>query len=860
MVNHIYLHSVIALAGTPKCGKTHFAKNFLIPELKKQLQEVGIIPNIHYLASEDIRKNLINRDLPKDHARMSEVSSNTFEFLKLQLEHLLKFPVNSHFVILDTTGLTENFHQEIANICQKYCYDQVIINFNFKKRSEYYKYCDDRDEKEKVEHQREKLIKLIDKFPPTAKKIRVDKFYSQEFPFKIAVQNLQQYTNKFLPKMGKYVIMNDITNYNKFVETLNQEFFEVKDGVLTNTKYKDNKIIINGNLFDSQDPEKVMDMIHQNLNLIYLIKTPQSDIIYKLLTKQVSELNVDLNQVPVYYHVIKNNQEKHTKFMKLYEQMQTYYQYQADDSKSRSFIVTYMPTKPNMLFRGVSTHENQEFKTPENIITCISDNDSFNKPYLVFGQFKVSEVYFPTRKQSHNVILHNCPSVTSIKLGNYISRLEIYKKYDPNQEKKERKQVTQEDIDKLIGEDQFLSSRVESVINKKVNFISGTVCPADKDLSTNSLETPVKALEYFLDLYEKKQITNLLSVEPKYMGSRMQLYYFPKTPNTSYGVSRNGFIPKLDAEVLKKLTDKLANKLQDFIQKYDPEIIILDGELMPWKAFGKGLIETEFMNSYMCAQHELDILKAAGYEELEASFMSNYDASTYTKEANVTSKKELEKKFGQSQLQSFGCVREHRKYYRSTTEQQKSLDIFKEQLELFAKDGEVHYKPFTILKIVTKDKEIVCCDDNTYTQTQLFKLVSDDKNLILDMTQDKAKLLYDLNEFWQEITVRQKLEGIVMKPDVVNLNHAAYIKVRNLNYLHIIYGHNYLHGPVYQARMNKKQIMGKLRASIKEYHMGVKMLRFKHSDITNDNLEYKRLLISFLKEETENIKSLDPAL
>jgi len=103
------------------------------------------------------------------------------------------------------------------------------------------------------------------------------------------------------------------------------------------------------------------------------------------------------------------------------------------------------------------------------------------------------------------------------------------------------------------------------------------------------------------------------------------------------------------------------------------------------------------------------------------------------------------------------------------------------------------------------------------------------------------------------------MEGIVIKPDLLWSNLCPFIKVRNPNYLTIIYGYDYQNEFKYQKLMKQKNIKKKMQMSINEFNLGIEMLKTKYDDITEDNVEYFKLLMKFLRFE-EQEKDIDPRL
>ena len=138
MVLEINLHSVILLVGPTNCGKTTFVQNKLIPAIKDN--DPNNLINIGYLSSDVVRQELLGKQLSKYDERMTQVSSVAFEKLYSDLEYYLKFPVKKEIVIVDTTGLSEDFRNKVFQICDKHNYLLDIIMFEYKNKDNYFLY------------------------------------------------------------------------------------------------------------------------------------------------------------------------------------------------------------------------------------------------------------------------------------------------------------------------------------------------------------------------------------------------------------------------------------------------------------------------------------------------------------------------------------------------------------------------------------------------------------------------------------------------------------------------------------------------------------------------------------------------
>jgi len=104
------------------------------------------------------------------------------------------------------------------------------------------------------------------------------------------------------------------------------------------------------------------------------------------------------------------------------------------------------------------------------------------------------------------------------------------------------------------------------------------------------------------------------------------------------------------------------------------------------------------------------------------------------------------------------------------------------------------------------------------------------------------------------------LEGVVIKPATSYVKGVApFIKVRNKNYLRLVYGYDYDTPNRYARLLKKKNVRKKIELSIREYELGRRMLSIPYNDIKEDNDVYKNLVAMFITEE-RNEKGLDPRL
>lgn len=143
-------HTVLILVGPSMSGKSTWAG-----ELKQRLEAQG--RNCAVLSSDSIRRELVGADLHRHDPRMLEVSKAAFEQLYARLRAHTSFPVNTDFVVVDTTGLQERFRAEIRDIAVANGYDVSLVLFDYKTKSDYLTHCE-------TDSERAIVAKHVDRF------------------------------------------------------------------------------------------------------------------------------------------------------------------------------------------------------------------------------------------------------------------------------------------------------------------------------------------------------------------------------------------------------------------------------------------------------------------------------------------------------------------------------------------------------------------------------------------------------------------------------------------------------------------------------------------------------------------------
>lgn len=392
--------------------------------------------------------------------------------------------------------------------------------------------------------------------------------------------------------------------------------------------------------------------------------------------------------------------------------------------------------------------------------------------------------------------------------------------------------------------DYKVRNRIEWFCKNKINDFSPTISPAPKSNTKKEIESIEEAVDYYL----RKGITQFV-VQKKYMGSYCTIY-LKRNLDETYFVSRNGFkIDHIDVE-------KAINSLKDLHAKMliafpDFETMIIASELLPWKVLAAGLIEKEFTGYYDALKTHNEYLQSSGLLEKLESVRESKAFTTYISDKKQLTKREFGSKHKSHIVRQYEALAAVK--IPDVTKQENSLKVFQNQINTFGNEGELHFKPFTILKVVhTSGEETILNSNLTY------KLVNDDAFLHVEITDsNKEEKLKEMYFFFEKLTNNNE-EGIMIKP-VQNYikNVPPCFKVRNNNYLTMIYGVNFHQD--FDHYLEKRNVKKKLEQSINGWEINQKMLQIPYKDLEEENYLMRLLLLKRINNE-EIEKTLDPRL
>lgn len=317
--------------------------------------------------------------------------------------------------------------------------------------------------------------------------------------------------------------------------------------------------------------------------------------------------------------------------------------------------------------------------------------------------------------------------------------------------------------------------------------------------------------------------------------------------------SRNGY--RLKTEEYEEAFTAVKAKLAPWMEQNKIKAVILDGELMPWSLIGEGLIDRQFRSIEEGVRIELQFMHDHDFDGHFQKLEQDMTEKGFEQPRDAV-KDDLYKKWGNRQAKTYMLATAFLKRFRPIREHLDALFAYSEQVRLYGSTGTPDYRPFSVLKIIYEDgREETCFGKQN---DELFSLANSDECLVIDL--DDPDALVKSQQYYDKV-VSQGMEGIVVKPLEVTQPHwmVPALKVRNTEYLRIIYGYDYLFPHKYDRLLRHKSVSGKERVSAREWNIGRKLLEIKRDEISDKSRRYRHLVASMIAEEKKE-QGLDPRL
>lgn len=851
-------YSILMLIGPSGAGKSHFYQNVLTPQLNELRKQVKEPLRVVYLSSDEIRRQILGFDAHKMSSEMMASSSDAFKILADRLVASTSYPNNAHLVVIDSTGLSEDFRKQVGEIAYNSQYSIEAVVFDYKDMDEYmpsdrteteYSYQQKRVTMEHVKRLRTEVLRTLGK----KNYFQVHKIKSKAdmASFKLEM-DLDQINKHYRPK-GNYTVIGDIHGcLDELLSLLAKLKVEIIEGKIVSVPESVGQLVLIGDLVDKGfHSGKVVEFVHANLEQFLIIQGNHEHWVVAEFKKS-SGLDEDFKKE--YFNSFYELNEVQKK--QLTELYATAYNF----IKTPHMVLTHAPVGKKHLGKFDSVSQKLQRKTPfmkskkdfekaEDYIKYAEDQFSYLQtekhrahPYHIFGH-----TTFPRAMKWDNKIAIDSGCVyggflTAVTVSDN-GRITFTSVKTPLQVPYSKDGIiapfTQKEI-KIQELTQFDQDRIKTLAKNKIQFVSGTIAPADKDVTKNELESLELALKYYMDKGEKEVV-----LESKHMGSRCNLYLSQKLEECR-SVSRNGFLIKLD---MTPVLMSMQAKFKNLMEQEEIKTLILDGELMPWSALGKGLIEEQYQVVGVGVKSELEALKEAGFMDAFTALQNHEKKNEFDSEVHTTSKTKMISKYGYQMYHSLSSLP---KLDFNLVADEDHIDSYIKQVELYGKEQEITFLPFMWLKKIYMDgTEEVGISTEIKTKDN-YQEVSDKPCLVLDLT--AKDYLAQAQKFFNE-QVKNGEEGIVIKPEFTfKEGITPFIKVRNKEYLRIIYGYNYQDPKIYSGLVASKKVGKKMRIAQNEYKIAKQMLEIPESEISAENPTYNSLIAQMIAEEQEEQK------
>lgn len=797
------VHTIFMLVGAIASGKSTLAT--------KMQQALSQNHTCEVISSDGIRRMLLDDyTIPNNHASMDSVSGQAFRIFDALLESYISYPVNRDFIILDTTGMGEAFRNEVLKKAEKHQYnvELVVLDVDYK---ELKSNADARDERMYQVMQSKKRLRqevLPNLNRKAYSKVHILKSLEKLDAFPATL--LTPKTNWPQIEFGEDEKVAVISDVHECME----EMYEMMDRLLAEGV---KGIFFVGDMIDKGEDTpglmKFMGELASNGGFykevpLYMARGNHERYVYKALKGEI-EKNEELeNSYFTSLAYLRANQDQADLFMKIYEEGMNDYMI-IKRGHQRAVVVTHAPCLNKHIAKmdagSLKAMNNFYFKSRVeedmlNELKFIEEEMEFNHPFHVFGHVAHTSPR-PVRKKNKIFLDTGCVhggTLSAVVFNkHYVDFLTVDSKERNAKGGRINLNKEQSALEKVASKEVRLSDDEEKILKRILKggarYISGTMVPAP------SSGTDIESLEEGLKIFA--EFNDSVILQPKYMGSRAQAYLHTDR-SSNFATSRNGFrinVPGIEV-ALGELQDRLEAR------GVICSNIVLDCELLPWAGLGSKLIDGSFRQYEECLKHAWNNLR--NDEEF--------------KKFGVFTEEDLDRKV-------------------------ENAELFSRQVELYGQSGPLLFKPFNILEMGGVN---MTTDGDNFEN---FAMISDDDSLIIEFSEEGW--LEKARKFFIKKTYSQGYEGVVVKPRYTTAGRLPYMKIRNKEYLRIVYGFDYDAPGTLEKLCRQKNIKGKSRLAIKEFELGSALM-----DIGYDDPTLRRKIVAEMMGCMSQEKSLDPRL
>ena len=591
------IHTILMFIGISGSGKSTKARQ--ISELAKDHGLNSVI-----LSSDDCRHELLLSDRFHHHdPEMTHVSDKAFNLLTTKMELYLNWPYNPNLIILDAMHLRKEDRQKIIDLANKHCYDIIAVVMDYPNVEDYLLGLDEKYDKKLVMYQLKKFH--INTLAELGKRL-----YSDLVRIKSKVETIELECN-FDVNIGDINLPNDrhdfvvadmhecIESFKALLKKVGFGIEKIRENENGDEKEKitgreDTRIIIAGDSIDKGHKTKeTIEFLYNNMDRIYFVSGGHENFVNKRLREETLQSDINNEILSNYYSIpiFEKDEELKQKFFAICERMKPFY-------IGRHFVVTHAGCESKFIgktqpfaVRAQRYYKVERFaddvdddvwlENRRKALSYIKEEGEDCHPLHIFGHEEWRNGFRYKNKINIDTGCVSGGKLTGIEINRWTGEYKFWHvncldNVDDGQLNEKLREFSFEDPKIELDDRDY--SRLLRYAENKINFISGTMCPADK--REGELEDLGRALDYF-----KHKGIDKVMLQIKYMGSRCNIYLFDDVEK-SYAVSRNGLlIRNLDLIGIYK---KLKVRLSEYFVENNLEMMIIDGELMPWSALGEG--------------------------------------------------------------------------------------------------------------------------------------------------------------------------------------------------------------------------------------------------------------------------------
>ncbi len=842
------LHTILVLVGPSCSGKSTFAKK-VQEDLKGSINTV-------ILSSDQIRRELINNpeaDYASNSEDMMQVSKQAFELLMTKLKLHTTWPVKTELVIVDSTGLNEDFRKSLLKLASEQQYAIELAIFQFKTWDDHLSHIRNDMSTKSITRQ---LKKMNTEVLPKIGRNLYNRIISIKKWSDIDIKNIprahqMELRDRCVDKSGQeYFAIGDIhASLNTFKDLLVKAGFEISAEDVVSCQYNRKIILLNDAVDKGQNSAVTLRFIMKNKHIMEWVCDNHTKYVYDIVV-----LGKEYDTPKEFEAVYFNSIEEFRSSEENKEALKQFWEESIPFKRTKSAVYTHAPCLPKFLekFDTNSLKAMRNWRGELEEILPLADR---SYPYHVFGHRTFRDVV-----QYRNLLgidtggVHPNGKLTGVFLFNKgpffhaVPHNQLDASFDHPIEHYKVGDKADFDMSELAFKDR---ARLHWLGKNKVNFISGTIAPAGT--FEDNFESVKSAINYF----KEKGVEEIIA-QTKHMGSRCNAYLFrnPTEEHAHYATSRAGYVMKdLHTEkgtisISEALNDlRNSDNIQKLFDRLDCDLILLDGELMPWYAMGKGLIKNTFATMSEAISGELEFLEESNFEEAYRDLVKTA-SEIDRKEFNTTDHKAIRKSWGDAKYSTIKAFFRYK--HKNVEELKKGFETFSEQVEIYGKSGNPYILPFALLKTVKFGQEDIV--HATSDVPELFDFTS-----TMKIRLDDPLIVEHVQGYFDRKTEKGDVEGIMIKPVVQKGGLAPAIKVRNYNYLHIIYGYDFLVKEKFEKLHKRKRVNSKTTVSMKEWNTGLDMLKFNWEDLNSDNKAFAFTASKMIDLEKSE-ETLDPRL